>query len=360
MRLLMLLIGLLLGRPLLCVGATQQVVFDWTRKVNATFDQTAYDGTYKALPFQTANLTTPVDYAAGTAHVTVVVTNKPSATPFYWRLAWYPQKSGWHLWGPLLGPITANGTYEGDVVISKMGSTNGPATYDYTQGVYTIQWPTYDAHNNGIAVNPADYPYNIHITVTLLSKGAVYAHPNNYGGLDFDTLTHQPQLVAQVKQGALGQALKLAEAAQSAKDPAAAAEAGQAVAALRKDAAAARAEIEAAKEGDPVAACTALSELAQKYVGSSVGQELTALCRKWQDEPGMVKEREAAAIMAQITAAQKAAQKHGDLKNPAVAKRCQAELDAIAAGARLLKEKYGATSACRQAIALCQSLNIKL
>jgi len=162
-----------------------------------------------------------------------------------------------------------------------------------------------------------------------------------------------------VRQGALGQALQAADAAKNSKDASAAEEAGRAAAALRKYADESRAEIEAGKSKDPLAASVALAALAKKFSSSPVEQELAALNRKWQDDPALAREREAAGILEQINTAYKSAQKHGDPANPAVAKHCKIELETIAGGTKLLKEKFAETSAFKQAEALCAKLGVK-
>jgi hypothetical protein len=184
--------------------------------------------------------------------------------------------------------------------------------------------------------------------------------PNIYGGLDFDTLKAVPSVLAQVKQGAFGQALKAAEKAKASKTAGVSEEADRAIAALQKHAADQRAEAEGLKAKEPLAAYAQLNELAKQFEGSDLGKELAALRKTWTDDPVLAKELQAAKLYDKIQALYAAAQKKGDPRDPVMARRSADELAGILAAARTLKKSYPGTQACQQAEALCARLKLPL
>jgi hypothetical protein len=119
-----------------------------------------------------ANLKSPVDFTQGKIHLKLTFTSVPGV-PVYYRIQFYPANyaghNPTHYWtDPLEGPVNATGTVDKEYNFSSLQS-NGGDWADWTQGIYTMQYSTYDSGNNGINVN-----YNVHITVTLVPPGQVY------------------------------------------------------------------------------------------------------------------------------------------------------------------------------------------
>jgi hypothetical protein len=197
--------GLLVcARP---VAAQQLVVLDET--YTATADNTS-DSHYRVPPDVGTpdNWRSPVDYAAGSAHVRLEVLAKPSAQKTLYNLCYEATPS--YACMPYSPAYTAPGVYDFEYPFSAFYQYD---MVDWSQGVNQLALILKDEGGTKKQGDPAFYPTTIHVTLTLLAPGETYVPP----ALQEDAGTPD---AGTIDAGTIDDPLPMPDAAVPADDPA--------------------------------------------------------------------------------------------------------------------------------------------
>src|SRR4051794_3763273 len=140
---------------------------------------TTSDSHYRVAPLAgtPGNWTSPVNYAAGSAHVKLDVLTKPGAIPTKFQICFEASPS--YACTDQSPTYTAPGTYEWT---TKFSSFYYGGDVDWSKGVKKIALILKDTKNGKPQGDPLYVPTKLHVEVALLTQGATYMQPTKPAG----------------------------------------------------------------------------------------------------------------------------------------------------------------------------------
>lgn len=119
------------------------------------------------------NLKTPVDYASGTAYVRFEVLTKPSAAKTLYNICF--ENASNYACLPYPPAYTAAGVYTFNAPFSAFWQGN---LVDWSMGISGVQLILKDEKEAKVQGSAMFYPYQTHITITLVTPGSTYEPPD--------------------------------------------------------------------------------------------------------------------------------------------------------------------------------------
>ncbi len=346
----------------------------------------------RAKPEAPRNWISPVDYVGGTYHIQYEVMEKANAIPLQidFCIGKNDAADVNHRRSIRTQSIITTGIYE----------VNGRIETDWDLRGNAKEWDWSNAFAGGLwtdgipsTITPPPYPIKVHVTVTIVAKGATYNANGQFGPLDVRHIIILKPIAEALSKGLIGPALaavlkedeRLKElqrrtnlktepltvadpstSGSSTKiinpsdfDPARLDEINYVIDGLCQYAESRRNELRTIKDASPEFAVDMLIKLGRQYQPTSLGDDLLAEAKRWNDEPAVKSARESRLLYESIAhRAGHLQDRQANFSEVATANRYADDLKFLLLSARKLKTDYPDSNAYRATLALFKTLAI--
>jgi len=314
------------------------------------------------LPGVPRDWTTPINYADGTIHMRIEVTELQKPFLFMFMLNNEDPKFKDSTWSIYTANFSKPEVITKSVPVkSAMIGDGGPHWHQIAYWCFIIQRSLGD-HVRG---DPAWYPIRIRFKAAVVPKGGTldldfWSPYGRYGALHWKDVTELKTVATHLRAGAIGKAIQEAGKETASRDPKRSQEAKRVLEALKSYVEKRRKELGETRLESPDFALRELSELAKRCVPSEIGKNLGEEAKAWTKDPQVAKARKAKAIFEAVREAASELAGKGKATDPKFAAQHARQIQTIAAGASKLVKEHSDTKFSREAAKIADERGIRL